>query len=165
LRLSGPAVRLAFERLGVPLEVALARAEAIAQDVANRKVLPKRKSGSALHQLAVRQITALDAISPYRRWLIGFGALISAVPAAFFGVAFILARSQNVAIRILKGLGLGTGLLCVAAFMLLVWVRLWFGRRMWIDAALSALLGATYVYLFIGVWALLSFVCVKLCTL
>jgi len=116
----------------------------------------------APRQFALRAITDLDAIPPYRRWLIGFGALTSAVPAAFFGVAFNLVHGQNLAIRIVKGIGLGTGLLCVAAFMLLVWLRLWFGRRKWIDSALSVLFGRTYVYLLIGVSVLCSFVFVQL---
>ncbi len=79
-------------------------------------------------QFALRAIAELDAIPAYRRWLFGFGALVSAVPAAFFGVTLILAQAQNPVLRIVKGIGLGTGLLCVSAFMLLVWMRLWFGR-------------------------------------
>ena len=103
-------------------------------------------------------IADLDTMPPYRRWLMGLGALTSALPAAFFGVAFILARVQNPVVRIVKGMGLGTGLLCVAAFMLLVWLRLWFGKRKWLDSALSLLFGKTYVYLLISVCILCSFV-------
>ncbi len=113
-------------------------------------------------QFALRAIADLDAIPTYRRWIIGFGALASAVPAAFFGVALILAQAQNLALRIVKGIGLGTGLLCVAAFMLLVWLRLWFGRPKLIDSALLVLFGRTYVYLLIGVFVLCSFVVVQL---
>jgi ATP-dependent Clp protease ATP-binding subunit ClpA len=46
LQLPGAPVKLAFERQGMPLEVAIARAEAITRDVADGKVIPERRSGS-----------------------------------------------------------------------------------------------------------------------
>jgi hypothetical protein len=106
---------------------------------------------------ALRAMVDLDEIPSRRRWLVGLGALISVVPAAFFGVAFIVAPARNVPLMLLKTIELGPGLLCVAAFMFLVWLRLWFGKRQWIDSTLQFLFPRAYIYLVLGICVLLIF--------
>ena len=84
------------------------------------------------------------------------------MPAAFFGVTFMLSPDQNPALRIVKVVGLGADLLGVAAVMLLVWLRLWFGGPKWIVSVLLVLFNRTYGYLLIGVSVLCLFVSVEL---
>lgn len=74
----------------------------------------------------------------------------------------MLSPDQNPALQIVKVVGLGTGLLGVAAVMLLVWLRPWFGGPKSIDSVLVVLFGRTYAYLLIGVSLLCLFVSVEL---
>ncbi len=117
-----------------------------------------RKQGP-LSKIAIDQ---LETIPVVRRALFGFGALVAVIPIAFFGMILILAPVKNLPIMLLQRLGLGGGLLTAAIFMLLVSMRLWFGKIAWVDHALRLLFPRAYVFLLVGVCVLFTFVVLKI---
>src|SRR5687767_12368584 len=78
---------------------------------------------------------ALDRVPFYRRVLVGLAVGITSLFSGFFGVAFIY-------VSIVGRQGgkhwfasfAGAALLAISFFMSLVWLRLWFGPRRWLNA-------------------------------
>jgi hypothetical protein len=91
---------------------------------------------------------ALDRVPRYRRVLIGLCAGITALFSGLLGGLFVygsIVGRQGV--RLWLASFAGTALLVVAFFMSLVWLRLWFGPREWIDRAINKVFMKVYVYL------------------
>lgn len=96
---------------------------------------------------------ALDGLPRYRRLLIGLGAAISGFVAGLCGSAIFyvtLAARKPVSPWISSALAIS--LLVVALFMILVWWRLWFGPRAWLDRMINRMFLRTYFSL---VWVIL----------
>jgi hypothetical protein len=99
---------------------------------------------------------ALNRVPRYRRILIGLCAGISALFISLFGGVFVylsIVHWQGGPAWIASCIG--AALLIVAFFMALVWLRLWFGSREWIDRAINRVFVKVYVYLMLLVIALL----------
>ena len=98
-------------------------------------------------------VAALDGLPRYRRVLIGLAAAVSGLFAGLVGVVVLyvtLMARQGASPWISSALG--AGLLIVALFMALVWFRLWFGPREWLDRAINRLFRRSYGYL---LWAVI----------
>lgn len=96
----------------------------------------------------------LNSLTPFERFTCGLGALSSSVAAAFFGAGLIDGAVNGKVHWTITCTGLGGGLLAVSAFMFLVWMRLWFGGRPWLDAAINNLFWKVYFYLPLGILVL-----------
>lgn len=81
------------------------------------------------------------SIPRVRRVPIGLAALISTAYFGFVGAVVVYADLVG---RLGGGLAvwalLGTALLGISVCMMLVWLRLWFGPRAWLDRMLSRML-------------------------
>jgi hypothetical protein len=108
-------------------------------------------------------VAALDGLPLYRRALMGLAAGVSALFAGLAGAAVLYATltAQNGTSPWIST-ALGGGLLLVALFMGMVWLRLWFGPRPWLDRAINRIFWRSYGYLLVSVVLLMVFVAIKL---
>jgi hypothetical protein len=113
------------------------------------------------HRESFNAAAALERLPRFRQVVTGFGALVSAGFAGLSGTAILFAVFTNRAGRaparwLLPAIG--GGLLIVALFMVLVWLRLWFGPRPWLDRTINRIFWRSYGYLLLAVISLLVYV-------
>ena len=85
-------------------------------------------------------VAPLDDLPVYRRILVGLAAAFSGLFAALVGsmilhATLVVRQKGNPWISAT----MGWGLLVVAFFLTLVWYRLWFGPRDWLDRTINRL--------------------------
>jgi hypothetical protein len=93
-------------------------------------------------------VAALDGLPGFRRALMGLAALVSGGVAGLAGTGILYAVFVHPAL-LGRGLAstLGGSFLIVALFLALVWVRLWFGPRRWLDRAIDRMFLRNYIYI------------------
>jgi hypothetical protein len=108
-------------------------------------------------------VAALDGLPLYRRVPMGCAAMVSGIFAGVIGgatlhVTFATDREVNPWVATI----VGPGLLVVGLFMVLVWLRLWFGPREWLDRTINRLFMRSYGYLVLVVVSLMVFGMIKM---
>jgi hypothetical protein len=108
-------------------------------------------------------VAALDGLPRWRRMLVGLAAVVSGLFAGLAGVVVLYGTliARKAASPWFSS-ALGGSLLIVALYLCLVWLRLWFGPREWLDRAVNRLFLRSYVYLIWAIVLLLVFVAIKL---
>jgi len=103
-----------------------------------------------------REIAAIDLQPRWQRLVVGCGALFAGIAAGFFG-AVLFAGGFRLAGGWQGSLlsSVGGGLVLVAYFMGLIWLRMWLGRREWLDRLILYLFWRSTIWLLVAVILLL----------
>lgn len=109
--------------------------------------------------------SALDHLPRFRRFLMGFAALVSGVFAGLLGSLifyWLFTNPARLGPRSWIATTYGVGLLSVAFFMILIWARFWFGPREWLERAIIRIFLRSFVYLLLAVCSLFVVVAIVL---
>ena len=129
-------------------------ADAIRRLLRDGMIVPRKPTVTFVNLKPANELAdpagTLDSVPLVRRAIMGFYALIS---GCFFGLLGIGLVGGAIATGPARGVwtwqtfviqAVGGGLLTFSVFLLLVWLRLWFGRRAWLDRTINRLFWRVY---------------------
>jgi ClpA/ClpB-like protein len=136
-------------------------ADAIRRLLRDGSIVPRKPTVTFVNLKPANELAdpagTLDSVPLVRKAIMGFYALIS---GCFFGLLGIGLVGGAIATGPARGVwtwqtvviqAVGAGLLTFSVFLLLVWLRLWFGRRAWLDRMINRLFWRVYFILMAGV--------------